>query len=146
MDSLAHREHSVAELRDKLLQRGAAADQTGSVLEQLAMEGLLSDARFSEAFVRMHKGRGHGPLRVLRELELRGIDAELAAASVDARGEHWCELASHWRQRRFGEALPRSAEQWQREARYLLQRGFSSEQIRVALRGSEPGTEACGGE
>jgi regulatory protein len=134
MDLLSRREHCVAEIRAKLRARFGNEAPVEPELERLAGEGLLSDARFAEAFVRMHRNRGHGPLRILRELEQRGIDTELAEASVEARSRDWHELARAWKRRRFGDAEPASAVEWQRVARQLQQRGFTSDQIRYALK------------
>ena len=102
-------------------------------LERLRAEGLLSDARFAETFVRMHRNKGHGPLRILRDLAQRGVASELAEAAVDARSRDWHELARAWKERRYGTQPPASAAEWQRVARQLQQRGFMPEQIRYAL-------------
>jgi SOS response regulatory protein OraA/RecX len=103
-------------------------------LERLVAERILDDARFAEAFVRMHRQRAHGPLRILHELAQRGVGAALAESIVEPRSADWVELASRWRARRFGEALPTGAKEWQRQARQLQSRGFSTEQVRAALR------------
>jgi regulatory protein len=133
MDLLSRREHCTAEIRAKLRARFGEDAPVDSELQRLSGDGLLSDERFAEAFVRMHRNRGHGPLRILRELEQRGVDRELAEASVAAGGSEWLELARAWKQRRFGAEEPASAAEWQRAARQLQQRGFTSEQIRFAL-------------
>jgi len=133
MDLLSRREHSRSEIRAKLHARFGGEAPVEPELERLAAEGLLSDARFAEAFVRTHRNRGHGPLRILRELEQHGVERELAEASVDARSRDWCELARAWKQRRHGDGKPASVTEWQRLARQLQQRGFSGEQIRFAL-------------
>ena len=39
------------------------------------------------------------------------------------------------RRKRFGEALPQSNADRAKQARFLLQRGFTSEQVRAVLRG-----------
>jgi len=134
MDLLARREHSVAELRVRLREKFGETAALEPELERLVAERLLDDARFAEAFVRMHRNRGHGPVRILHELEQRGVDAELAEAAVEPRAIEWAGLARQWRVRRFGDGLPASAAEWQRQARHLQHRGFSMEQVRQALR------------
>jgi regulatory protein len=121
-------------LRARLLARFGDGAPIDPELERLAAEGLLSEARFIEAFVHAHRKRGHGPLRILRELEQRGVDAGRAAAGVEPDAREWFELARDWRIRRFGAAAPGAASEWQRQARHLQQRGFSGEQVRHALR------------
>jgi regulatory protein len=138
LDLLARREHSTAELRERLSRKlGHDAALIEAALEQLATEGLLDDTRFSESFIRMHRRKGHGPLRILHELRQRGVDGALAEELVDARGDEWIELARDWRARRFGAAEPRSTADWQRQARHLQTRGFSTEQVRRAMRSPE---------
>lgn len=136
MDLLARREHSVAELRERLLRRfGAEADAVEPELARLVDERLLDDTRFAEACVRMHRNRGHGPLRVLHELARRGVDSGLAEQVVASRDAEWIALARAWRKRRFGAAMPTGAAEWQRQARHLQGRGFDAEQVQQALRG-----------
>jgi len=48
---LGRREHSRAELLRKLTQRGGQKGVLEAVLDELEAEGLLSEARFVEAFV-----------------------------------------------------------------------------------------------
>ena len=134
LELLARREYSGAELRERLLKKLGKELPIDHEIERLVAEGLLDDARFAEAFVRMHRRRGHGPHRILHELNQRGIAEELAEAAVDPRSPEWIELARAWRVRRFGSALPRAAADWQRQARHLQARGFSAEQVRRVMR------------
>jgi regulatory protein len=138
LDLLARREHSRSELREKLRQRFGASPLIDEVLDRLESEGLLDDARFAEAFVRMHSTRGHGPLRILHELAQRGVATELAEACVEPRSPEWISLARQWRERRFGESIPVERSDWQKQARHLQARGFTAEQVRKAMRG-DPG-------
>lgn len=134
LDLLARREHSTRELREKLLQKFGSAAPLDEALEQLLTDGLLDDARFAEAFVRMHRNRGHGPQRILHELSQKGVDSAIAEACVEPRSAEWVELLRRIRARRFGEAPPASSAEWQRQARHLQSRGFSVEHIRRSMR------------
>ena len=51
--SLAAREHSRAELRQKLCAKGFDGEQVDGLLDRLGDEHLLSDDRFTQAFVRI---------------------------------------------------------------------------------------------
>jgi regulatory protein len=133
MDLLARREHARAELRDKLLARDFPADEVAAALEALAAEGLQSDARFVEAFVRSRLGRGQGPLRILAELRQRAVAPELVDGALAGAGVDWTALARAARERRFGPGCPADWAERARQARFLAQRGFSSEQVRGAL-------------
>lgn len=136
MDLLARREHSVGELRDKLLARGIE-DELAVVaeLERLCAEGLLSDARFAEAFVHARRLRGQGPLRIAAELRERAVATEVIEACLDPQDEAWGELAQEARRKRFGGEVPQEFDERARQARFLRYRGFTEGQIRRALRG-----------
>ena len=51
MDYLSRREHATHELFQKLLAKGYEADDVSAALERLAEQNLLSDSRFTEAFI-----------------------------------------------------------------------------------------------
>ena len=133
LDLLARREHGRRELAQKLRGRGFDADQVDAVIGQLEAEGLLSEARYAESYVRSRVARGIGPVRLRGELAARGvaeteIEHALSSAAVD-----WRELADEVRAKRFGPARPADFKERARQARFLHQRGFSSEHVRRAL-------------
>jgi len=103
------------------------------VLDALEARGLLSERRFTEQFVGSRSDRGHGPWRIREELRRRGIDDEAAREAVGRDDEYWSEQASQARTRRFGEDAPADYREWARQARFLERRGFTTEQIRLAL-------------
>ncbi|MDX1443640.1 MAG: regulatory protein RecX [Gammaproteobacteria bacterium] len=132
---LARREHSFGELERKLLQRGLANDVVELQLGQLVEEGLLSDERFAEQFVRQRVERGQGPVKIRAEMQQRGVDAELIDIQLEAHDDEWPRLAENARNKRFGEEIPAEYEERARQARFLQQRGFGMEQIRRVLKG-----------
>ena len=56
---LARRDHSRAELLQKLTARGFDITAVEALLDRLAAQRLQSDARFAEIYVRMRSGRLH---------------------------------------------------------------------------------------
>lgn len=92
---LARREHSASELQRKLRQKGCAADDIKTSLECLQEQGLLSDQRFVESYVNMRKNRGYGPLRILAELQEKGVSAELAETMVYHPDNDWLQVLQH---------------------------------------------------
>lgn len=137
MDLLARREHAVAELRRKLLGKGFEAATVERVLAELQADGLLSDARFTEAYVRYRRNSGHGPQRIQQELRERGVSDETQAAWLDFTDPQWLELVEQTRRKRFGPAIPTDYKERARQSRFLQYRGFTSEQIRRALGGAD---------
>ena len=107
------------------------------MLDALETQGLLSEERFTEQYVGSRLGRGQGPRRIREELRRRGVDDAAAREAVGEDDEFWSEQASQVRLKRFGEAAPVDYREWARQARFLERRGFTTEQIRLAL-GSPP--------
>ena len=95
------RDHSCEELRRKLLARGLGPEGLDSLLEDLVRLGYLDDYRFAVQFVRERTSRGRGRLRVARELEQRGVDAELARQVLEeVLPDQECETARALAERR----------------------------------------------
>ena len=103
------------------------------MLDALEAQGLLSEDRFTEQFVSSRRGRGQGPRRIREELRRHGIADATAAEALGQDDAYWAERASQARSRRFGDAPPADYREWARQARFLERRGFTTEQIRLAL-------------
>lgn len=134
---LGQREHSVRELTVKLTAKGVDAATAGLVVDDLRGRGLQSDARFAEAFVHSRMGRGQGPLRIRQELASRGIDAAEIETWLDRPTEAWRALAAEARLRKFGDRPPASRDDWNRQARFLSQKGFPSNVVMGVLGDAE---------
>ncbi|MBQ0718757.1 MAG: regulatory protein RecX [Gammaproteobacteria bacterium] len=131
MNILARREHSRKEVSDKLQQKFAPdSELLNTVLDKLVADDLLSDQRFSEAFVRWRVGKGQGPVRIRAALRERGVDAD---APLSTCGVDWFALAGEVANKRFGEAPASDLKQRAKRMRFLQYRGFNGEQIRAAL-------------
>jgi regulatory protein len=130
---LASREHSRLQLMRKLGERGFDTDAVAAVLDQLAAEGLQSDERFAESFVRSRIDRGQGPIRISAELREHGVDESLISDYLDFSDPLWQQQVEVVRSRRFGETLPDDYQTRAKQARFLQYRGFTSEQIRRVL-------------
>ena len=82
---LARREYSRAELTQRLLRRGIAADEVERALDDLAAAGYLSDARYAHAVVAQRVGR-FGKRAIVHALKERGIAAADVAGRARAAG------------------------------------------------------------
>ena len=133
MDLLMRREHAVAELEKKLNARDYDVDIVAEVVGQLMDEGLVSDERFTEAFVRYRRNNGYGPRRIQSELRERGVSEKIQAAYLDVGDSQWFEQAAQVQNKRFGDVLPTDFKERARQARFLQYRGFTSDQIREVL-------------
>jgi regulatory protein len=129
---LARRDFACGELGAKLRERGFDPAMIEGLIEMLGARRLLDDGRYAGNFVRYHSARGQGPVRIRRDLDAVGVDAELIDLALEAVPD-WAALASAVRRRRFG---PKPPELWRekgRQARFLQYRGFSNDHIRTAL-------------
>ncbi|MEA2119862.1 regulatory protein RecX [Halovibrio sp. HP20-50] len=133
---LARREYSRAELAQRLQKKAFDEAAIDDCLNTLIEQGLQSDARFAEVFVRSRILRGQGVIRIKGELRQRGVDQETLSAAFEAveEGENidWFELARETLARRF-ESPGETPKERARRERFLANRGFDFEQIRYAL-------------
>jgi regulatory protein len=156
---LAQREHSLAELRRKLMrlarqhsrQHLADAAQPGAVespepaehelatevdalLVWLQTQGYLSEARFVESRIHARSQR-YGNLRIQQELAQHGVrlEAEQQARLKDSELERARQI---W-QRKFGGEAPVDGAARAKQMRFLAGRGFSAEVIRRVLRAED---------
>ena len=138
MDYLSRREHATHELFQKLLAKEEyEAYEISEVLSRLADQGLLSDERFTEAFINQRINRGSGPLKIRAELRQKGVSDSSIENFLDEHDVMWQESALAVRIRKYGDQAPSDVKDKARQSRFLQSRGFSSEQIRYALSGKK---------
>ncbi len=131
--ALARREHSAHELRRKLLDKGHDPAEVDQVLTGLVRAKLLSDERFTQAYINSRVLKGYGPRYIAGALRERGVSGELIRQFVDGNDPVWRQRASEARRKRFG-ALPGEYREQARQMRFLETRGFSAGQIRAVLK------------
>ncbi|MGB1271333.1 MAG: regulatory protein RecX [Endozoicomonas sp.] len=124
MNLLARREFTRKELSRKL---GYLTNDSGLIdeaLNRLEAEGLLSNHRFVETFIRSRLNRGHGPVRIRQDLRQKGCDDDAISVALEETEVDWFELAESTRQKKFGEAAPSEPKEKARQIRFLQYRGF----------------------
>lgn len=151
---LSQREHSVAELRRKLLriqaglrEAGEGSDQDSSgdeslvddLLNWLQAQGYLDEARFVESRVHARSQRW-GQLRIRQELAQHGLTLT-AEAQAELKTTELARARAVW-QRKFGAAsdgVVGNADEERalraKQIRFLTSRGFAPEVVRAVLRG-----------
>jgi regulatory protein len=97
-------------------------------IERLRDEGLQSDSRLAEAFVRSRANRGQGPVKIKMELRQKGIADGLISEALATADQDWFELASQVAERKFREP-PQDSKDRARRSRFLQQRGFTFDHI-----------------
>jgi regulatory protein len=106
-------------------------------VDALVAQGLLSNARYAESFIHSRFQRGQGPQKIRVELRERGIEDALIEAGLDVYAAHWQELLEQVRLKKFGSQPPDDFRERSRQMRFLLQRGFTAEQIDALFRGRD---------
>ena len=129
MNLLARREHSVTELKTKLLKADFDRDDINAVIEKLTTAGLQSDQRFTEDYLRYRSQRGFGSQRIRLELKERGVADEIINTTLQEADIDWFSLAMTVRCKRFGEQSPDEYKDRAKQQRFLQYRGFTHEQI-----------------
>lgn len=133
LDLLAQREHSRSELSRKLTLRDFLFEEIEICLTALEKEGLLSDARFTEAYIKMRARKGFGPVRIMQELQERGVEKTIAREMMYSDELNWYDLATEARRKKFGTGLASDYATKAAYMRFLQYRGFSREQINAAI-------------
>ncbi len=143
---LALRDHSRAELRRKLKEKGYQEQEIEQSVVRLEELGYLDDARFARLFAAsaLRNGRSYGAMLKL-ELARRGVAPEIAALALaelaDEFGEE--ELLARAIARRFAGFDPAQATEKERRrvVSYLQRKGFPLAAIFAQLKrlGSDEG-------
>jgi regulatory protein len=135
---LGRRELSVKQLRERLLDREHDREDVDRAIELLLENRSLDDAREAAAYVRTAlKVKGRGRLRIQRELQMLGIEKEVAAqALADAFGdvdERALITKALQKKVRHNQKIATPAE-YARVFQYLMRQGFSPGTVTAVLR------------
>ncbi len=129
---LSGREHCTAELHCKLANKGFASDCIEAVVERLKQEHYLSEERFAEFFLRSRIKRGEAPWLAAEKARMKGAEHGAVAAALHDIEQGYdafdaCrELLS---QRDPGRRYCNDERQWQRQARFLRNKGYDAATI-----------------
>lgn len=129
---LGRREYTRREMAERLTRWGADPEQVKLVLGSLQADGLLSEERYAQSWVRYRLERGDGPRRLRNGLSQAGLDQQLIDQALP-EDEDWGARLEAVRCRHFGTTPPADWEEWARQARYLERRGYAPELIRRQL-------------
>lgn len=130
---LARREYTRHELTQKLAPHAESEAEIAGVLDDFTQRGWLSEQRAAEQMVHARRSR-YGIARIRRDLEAKGVAAEVVSTTVAALKDGELDAARGVWRRKF-KVVPVGAAERAKHARFLLGRGFSSEVITKLLRG-----------
>lgn len=129
VDLLKTREHTAAELKAKLKDKGFMAGEIDDAVEKLESEGYLSDERFAEVYLRsrLRKTAEGKPLLIMRLME-KGVSKALASTMVSAVWDEEQYLPSLIRElKKLGNKCGK-----EKARQKLQQKGFTLSEIRRA--------------
>lgn len=127
---LAMREQSRHELKRKLLQKQWPAEGVSRVVDELSKEGWQSDERFAGSFIREKVRQQQGRLKIMAQVtQQKGVATEIAENVIESMDVDWFELCAELKHKKFGDDDPTDEKEWNRQVRFLQQRGFTPEQI-----------------
>ncbi|MGK0399606.1 MAG: regulatory protein [Gammaproteobacteria bacterium] len=129
MDLLARREHSTHELRQKLKQREFDHEEIELALEVLQQNNLQSDAQFTESYINNRVNAGLGPIKIIHELRQKGVASELIDEQMSVLSIDWNESLEQQRIKKYGLQIPNDYSQKMKQARFLQNKGFSTESV-----------------
>ena len=132
---LAMREHSRAELANKLAAHVEEGDDLDAMLSELESKGFISAERVVDSVIHTKAAR-FGARRVAQELRHKGVDADLIANAMDRLRSTELQRARDVWQRRFG-AQPATPQERAKQMRFLASRGFWGDVVRQVLQGAQ---------
>ena len=127
---LARREHSEAELKEKLQRKGYAPEAIEETLEQCKARGLQSDSRYVESMSRYKINQGYGPVRITQMLSMAGISRAMTEDILTEQNPDWTAHALRVWDKKYKKLMDVSSLARQKQKQFLLYRGFSNETIR----------------
>jgi regulatory protein len=139
---LARRALTVAECRSRLLDRNHSEEQIDAAVAHLLESGGLDDGKVARAHARTAAEiKGRGRLRVMRELQARGVSREVAAEAI---GEVFGDKDERAlvnravRKKLRDKARPANAAEHARLYQYLMRQGFTPAVVASVLRKLRP--------
>lgn len=122
--ALSRREHSILEMRRKLIQKNFEEDEIDNCIEKLINNNLLSEERFTESYINMRKRRGYGPGRIAQELRERGIEEIQFNEFLDRNNPDWQDVMRKQYCKKYGNSLAEDYADKVKRAKHLQSRGF----------------------
>jgi regulatory protein len=132
---LSGREHSRAELMQKLQRFEEEPGSLAQALDELQAKGFINEQRVIES-VLYRRAAKLGTARLQQELQAKGLDPQAVNAALASLRLSERERAAVVWQKKFGTVAVDGADA-ARQMRFLAARGFSAEAIRRVVAGRQ---------
>ena len=128
MNLLSRREHSETEIYMKLIKFVESKIRLNDEIEKLKNEDLLSDARFSEAYMRSRFNSGFGPVRIKYELNKKGVSKILIDRALIETDLDWDQKMTDEYKKKYDSNRTKD-QNFLKISKFFLYRGFDLEKI-----------------
>ena len=128
MNLLSRREHSEKEIYMKLIKSVESKGRLNDEIEKLKKDDLLSDARFSEAYMRSRFNSGFGPVRIKYELSKKGVNKIFIDRALIETDLDWDQKMTEEYKKKCDSKRTKD-QNFLKISKFLLYRGFDLEKI-----------------
>ena len=128
MNALSRREHSEKEIYLKFVNLVNSKDTLLEEILKLKEEGLISNQRYAEAYIRSRFHSGFGPIRIKYELEKKGVIEAIIKTAFQETDLDWDDkLKSEFKKKYESNNMKISNDN--KISKFFLYRGFDLEKI-----------------
>ena len=134
---LAGREYCTFQIEQKLIGREVDAENIGFVISKLKADGYLNDQRFAELYLQSRLDKGEAPWLAAKRAKAKGADdASIQCALDELTADYDAFQAARDVLARRDPAGFRFEDErtWQRQARFLQNKGFATDVVLRALK------------
>ena len=136
LEWLLNRPHSIREFRDYLFRKKAEPEMTDTLIKEYSDRGYLDEKKFAQWLIDFLKRHGKSNRAIRAELFKKGISRELVdQAMAGGEEDEDDRLRTIIDKKR---KLPRYQKDSQKLAQYLVQQGFSWQDVKTALKINRP--------
>ena len=128
MNALSRREHSEKEIYLKFVNLVNSKDTLLEEILKLKEEGLISNQRFAEAYIRSRFHSGFGPIRIKYELEKKGVIESIIKTAFQETDLDWDDKLKSEFKKKYESNDMKSLND-NKISKFFLYRGFDLEKI-----------------
>ena len=128
MNALSRREHSEKEIFLKFVNLVNSKDTLLEEILKLKEEGLISNQRYAEAYIRSRFHSGFGPIRIKYELEKKGVIESIIKTAFQETDLDWDDKLKSEFKKKYESNDMKSLND-NKISKFFLYRGFDLEKI-----------------
>lgn len=134
---LSRRDYSESQLCQRLSRNGGDPADIALVIAWCKRENYLDQNRFLQMLVRSRAGKGYGLNYIVQECRQQQIAKEQVMQCATELEIDWFAIASQLYQRKYGQSEVTDYKEKLKRMAYMQRRGFSNEQIQIAMNQTE---------